>query len=103
MWYRAPEVLIMQTRYQFPSDVWSIGITMAEFEFGNPPFRPPSEIGVLFKSCSILGTTPPTDWKAFGVDPQGLMGVLGKPILPQVPAKTESSHGASASAVNLQT
>ena len=24
MWYRAPEVLITQTRYHFPSDVWLI-------------------------------------------------------------------------------
>ena len=35
---------------------------------------------MLFQACSILGTPSPTDWKAFGVDPQGLLGVLGKPI-----------------------
>ena len=33
----------------------------------------------------MLGTPSPTDVKAFGVYPQGLLGVLGKPILPQFP------------------
>ena len=93
MWYRAPEVLIAQTRYHFPSDVWSIGITMAELEVGNPPFRSQSEVGMLFQAFSILGTPSPTDWKAFGVDPQGLLGVLGKPKFQQFPAKKEKPWG----------
>jgi serine/threonine protein kinase len=92
-WYRAPEALMMQRRYHLPSDVWSIGITMAELEVGNPPFRSRSEIGMLFEACSIFGTPSPTDWKAFGVDPQGLLGVLGKPILPQFPAKKKKPWG----------
>jgi len=87
MWYRAPEVLITQTRYHLPSDVWSIGSTMAEVEVGNPQLRSQSEVGMLFQAFTILGTPSPTDWKAFGVDPQGLLGVLGKPMFPQFPAK----------------
>jgi serine/threonine protein kinase len=102
MWYRAPEVLITQTRYHFPSNVWSIGITMAELEVGNPPCRSQSEVGMLFEACRMLGTPTPADRKAFGVDPQGLLGVLGKPIFPQFPAK-QKNHGASTSGVNLQT
>ena len=47
----------------------------------------------LFPSGSILGTPSPTGWKAFGVDPQGLLDVLGKPILPQFPAKKKKPWG----------
>ena len=66
---------------------------MAEVEVGSPPFRSLSEIGMLFEACSSLGTPSPTDWKGFGVDPQGLLGVLGKPILPQFPAKQKKPWG----------
>ena len=76
---------------------------MAELEVGNPPFRSQSEVGMLFQAFSILGTPSPTDWKAFGVDPQGLLGVLGKPIFPQFPGKKKKNHGVSTSGVNLQT
>ena len=73
---------------------------MAEVEVGNPQFRSRSEIGTLFQSCSILGTPSPTDWTAFGVDPQGLLGVLGKTILQQIPTE-QKIHGASNSGVSF--
>ena len=103
MWYRAPQVLITQTRYLVPSGVWSIGITMAELEVGNPQCRSQSEVGMMLQAFSILGTPSPTDWKAFGVDPQGLFGVLGKQTFFTVSSQKEKSHGASTSGVNLQT
>ena len=83
MWYRAPEVLIMRTRYHFPSDVWAMGITIAELEVGYPPFRALSEIGMLFATCSVLGTPSSADWSKFGLGSKGLLGALSKPIMPQ--------------------
>ena len=66
---------------------------MAELEVGNPPFRSQSEVGMLLQALSILGTPSPTDWKALGVDPHGLLGVLGKPMFPQLPAKQKKPWG----------
>ena len=66
---------------------------MAELEVGNPPFRSQTEVGMLFQAFSILGTPSPTDSKAFGVDPQGLLGVLGKPIFSTVSSQKEKAMG----------
>ena len=77
-------------------------IAMADLGVGTPQFRSRSEIGTLFQSCSMLGTKSHTDWKAFGVDPQGLLGVVGQANLATQP-KINKNHGASASGVNLQT
>ena len=73
---------------------------MAKLEGGIPPIRSRYEIGMLFQASSILGTPPPTDWKAFGVDPKGLLGVLGKPVLPHFQPKGEG-RGAKTSGVKL--
>ena len=93
MWYRAPEVLITRTHYHFPSDVWSMGISMAELEVGHPPFRAPSEIGMLFAACSVLGTPSSADWAEFGLGSKGLLGVLSKPIMPKFLTKIQKPWG----------
>jgi serine/threonine protein kinase len=37
-WYRAPELLLNQTRYNEKIDVWSIGCFIAEMFIGKPLF-----------------------------------------------------------------
>ena len=66
---------------------------MAELEVGNPPCRSLFEVGMLFQAFSILGTPSPADWKAFGVEPQGLLGVLGKLFFSQFPDKKNKPWG----------
>ena len=75
---------------------------MADLEVGNPPFRSQSEVGMLFQAFRMLRTPSPTDWKAFGVDPQGLLGVLGNHFFNSF-QPNRKNDGASTSGVNLQT
>lgn len=59
LWYRAPEILLGQSRYATPMDIWSLGCVVAEMATGQALFPGDSEIGTLFRIFKILGT--PTD------------------------------------------
>eukprot|EP00966_Prymnesium_polylepis_P086177 1994698-Prymnesium_polylepis.1 len=44
-WYRAPEILLGETRYAAPVDMWSFGCVLAECVNNQPLFAGDSEIG----------------------------------------------------------
>ena len=54
--YRAPEVLLRSTNYSSPIDLFAIGCIMAETYTLRPLFPGSSEVDMIFKLCSVLGT-----------------------------------------------
>ncbi|TNN19068.1 Serine/threonine-protein kinase MAK, partial [Schistosoma japonicum] len=61
-WYRAPEVLLRSTNYNSPVDLFAVGCIMAELYTFRPLFPGSSEIDMVFKICSVLGTPSKIDW-----------------------------------------
>ncbi|GAA28154.2 serine/threonine-protein kinase ICK [Clonorchis sinensis] len=61
-WYRAPEVLLRSTSYNSPIDMFAVGCIMAEVYTFRPLFPGSSEIDMIFKICSVLGTPSKSDW-----------------------------------------
>jgi len=62
LWYRAPEVLLGDTKYGFGIDVWSIGCILAELMFKTPLFPGDNEQDELNKIFSLLGTPDLEQW-----------------------------------------
>lgn len=65
-WYRAPEVLLRDLRYNSPIDLWAMGAMLAELYTLRPLFPGSSEADEIFKICSVLGTPTQQSW------PEGL-------------------------------
>ncbi|VDN14806.1 unnamed protein product [Dibothriocephalus latus] len=61
-WYRAPEVLLRSLKYNSPIDLFAVGCIMAELYTLRPLFPGDSEIDMLYKICSVLGTPSQKDW-----------------------------------------
>lgn len=61
-WYRAPEVLLRNPRYNSPVDVWACGGIMAELYTLRPLFPGASESDQLYKICTVLGTPKQDQW-----------------------------------------
>lgn len=61
-WYRAPEVLLRSTNYSSPIDIFAVGCIMAELYTLRPLFPGSSEVDMIFKICSLLGTPTKEDW-----------------------------------------
>jgi protein kinase len=61
-WYRAPEVLLRNSVYNSPLDLWACGAIMAELYTFRPLFPGASESDQLFKICSVLGTPTQVQW-----------------------------------------
>lgn len=61
-WYRAPEVLLRNSVYNSPLDIWACGGIMAELYNLRPLFPGSSESDQLYKICSVLGTPSQTEW-----------------------------------------
>mmetsp|Transcript_38771 Transcript_38771/g.122212 ORF Transcript_38771/g.122212 Transcript_38771/m.122212 type:complete len:414 (-) Transcript_38771:182-1423(-) len=55
-WYRAPEVLLQSTSYNYPVDLWAMGCIMTELYMLRPLFPGSSETDTINKICSVLGT-----------------------------------------------
>lgn len=61
LWYRAPEVLLLQT-YATPVDIWSCGCMFAELFRKRPLFMGKSEPNQLDQIFQITGTPTEEDW-----------------------------------------
>ncbi|KAL7058268.1 hypothetical protein AAHC03_016401 [Spirometra sp. Aus1] len=61
-WYRAPEVLLRSLKYNSPIDLFAVGCIMAELYTLRPLFPGDSEIDMLYKICSVLGTPSQKEW-----------------------------------------
>lgn len=59
LWYRAPEILLGESKYATPMDIWSLGCIVAEMATGQALFPGDSEIDTIFKIFRVFGT--PTD------------------------------------------
>jgi serine/threonine protein kinase len=59
LWYRAPEILLGQTNYSTPIDLWSIGVIFCEMITKKPLFPGDSDIDQVYRIFRTLGT--PTD------------------------------------------
>jgi len=62
LWYRAPEILLGQKRYDTSIDMWSAGCILAEIITGNAIFMGDSEIDQLYHIFRLLGTPTPAVW-----------------------------------------
>ncbi|XP_026471206.1 cyclin-dependent kinase-like 5 [Ctenocephalides felis] len=54
-WYRAPELLVGDTRYGGPVDIWAVGCLFAEMMSGDPLFPGDSDVDQLFQIVRMLG------------------------------------------------
>ncbi|VDD76471.1 unnamed protein product [Mesocestoides corti] len=61
-WYRAPEILLRSQSYNSPIDLFAVGCIMAELFTLKPLFPGDSEIDMIYKICSVLGTPNQHDW-----------------------------------------
>ncbi|CAH2013621.1 unnamed protein product [Acanthoscelides obtectus] len=64
-WYRAPELLVGDTQYGTPVDVWAIGCVLAELLRGDALWPGKSDVDQLFLICSTLGELLPRHVQAF--------------------------------------
>ena len=55
-WYRAPELLVGDTQYGSPVDVWAIGCVFAELLSGIPLWPGKSDMDQLYLIRKTLGT-----------------------------------------------
>lgn len=54
-WYRAPELLVGDTQYGPPVDVWALGCVFAELLHGNPLWPGKSDVDQLYLIRKTLG------------------------------------------------
>ncbi|VDP75995.1 unnamed protein product [Schistosoma curassoni] len=54
-WYRAPELLVGDTKYGRPIDIWAIGCLASEMLTGDPLFPGDSDIDQLHRIVRCLG------------------------------------------------
>lgn len=63
--YRAPELLVGETKYSIGIDLWAVGCLFAEIATGETLFLCKSELELLFQMCRLLGTPSPDSFPAF--------------------------------------
>ncbi|XP_047354343.1 cyclin-dependent kinase-like 4 isoform X1 [Vespa velutina] len=55
-WYRAPELLVGDSRYGKEIDIWAVGCLYAEMMTGDPIFPGDSDIDQLYRITKVLGS-----------------------------------------------
>ncbi|KAL5963600.1 Cyclin-dependent kinase-like 1 [Taenia solium] len=73
-WYRAPELLVGDTQYGPPVDIWAIGCVVAEMLTGSPLWPGRSDLDQLFQIINTLGKCK------FRVQFMSTAGSLNSPI-----------------------
>ncbi|NXW74404.1 hypothetical protein DUI87_08653 [Hirundo rustica rustica] len=68
-WYRAPELLVGDSKYGKPVDVWAIGSLITEMLTGDPLFPGDSDIDQLFHITKCLGNLIPRQQELFYKNP----------------------------------
>ncbi|XP_035280754.1 cyclin-dependent kinase-like 2 [Anguilla anguilla] len=81
-WYRAPELLVGDTKYGKAVDVWAIGCLFMEMLTGDPLFPGDSDIDQLYLIMRCFGNLTPRHQELFYKNP-----VFAGVSLPEVPEK----------------
>ncbi|NXS37711.1 CDKL2 protein, partial [Pomatostomus ruficeps] len=68
-WYRAPELLVGDSKYGKPVDVWAVGTLITEMLTGKPLFPGDSDIDQLFHITKCLGNLIPRQQELFYKNP----------------------------------
>jgi len=90
--HASPE-MILGGHYSFPSDVWSLGVTIVQMECGIAPFRKSSRVGMMFDILRVLGT-PSTPGLSDICEPQAWHGVCGNFMFPNFCPARQKPWGA---------
>uniref|UniRef100_A0A1B6LNZ8 cyclin-dependent kinase n=1 Tax=Graphocephala atropunctata TaxID=36148 RepID=A0A1B6LNZ8_9HEMI len=69
-WYRAPELLVADSKYGRPVDVWAVGCLISEIITGVPLFPGESEVDQLYHIVSLLGTLCSRHVYLIAINPQ---------------------------------
>lgn len=67
-WYRSPELLVGDTQYGPPVDVWAIGCVFAELLSGVPLWPGKSDADQLYLIRRTLGECPPAPTPLAGLE-----------------------------------
>lgn len=68
-WYRAPELLVGDTQYGPPVDVWAIGCVFAELITSQPLWPGKTDVDQLYRIKRTLGDLIPRHIEAFRQNP----------------------------------
>eukprot|EP00992_Anisonema_acinus_P012831 TRINITY_DN8380_c0_g1_i1.p1 TRINITY_DN8380_c0_g1~~TRINITY_DN8380_c0_g1_i1.p1 ORF type:complete len:666 (-),score=147.70 TRINITY_DN8380_c0_g1_i1:157-2154(-) len=79
-WYRSPELLVGDTEYGKPVDVWAIGCNVAELSNGIPLFPGESDIDQLFQIIKCFGKLTARQVDIFKRNPLYVGIELPKPL-----------------------
>mmetsp|Transcript_41805 Transcript_41805/g.50131 ORF Transcript_41805/g.50131 Transcript_41805/m.50131 type:complete len:1006 (-) Transcript_41805:40-3057(-) len=63
LWYRPPELLLGETRYDTSVDIWSAGCILAELILGRPLFAGKSDMEQLELIFSVMGSPTEQRWE----------------------------------------
>ncbi|XP_054998921.1 cyclin-dependent kinase-like 3 [Sorex araneus] len=78
-WYRAPELVLKDTSYGKPVDIWALGCMIIEMATGNPYLPCSSDLDLLYKIVLKVGNLTPHLQSIFSKSP-----VFAGVALPQV-------------------
>ncbi|KAF4015089.1 hypothetical protein G4228_006873 [Cervus hanglu yarkandensis] len=78
-WYRAPELVLKDTSYGKPVDIWALGCMIIEMATGNPYLPSSSDLDLLHKIVLKVGNLTPHLQHIFSKSP-----IFAGVVLPQV-------------------
>ncbi|XP_058396429.1 cyclin-dependent kinase-like 3 isoform X2 [Diceros bicornis minor] len=78
-WYRAPELVLKDTSYGKPVDIWALGCMIIEMATGNPYLPSSSDLDLLHKIVLKVGNLTPHLQNIFSKSP-----IFAEVVLPQV-------------------
>ncbi|XP_051023393.1 cyclin-dependent kinase-like 3 isoform X2 [Acomys russatus] len=78
-WYRAPELVLKDTSYGKPVDIWALGCMIIEMATGNPYLPSSSDLDLLHKIVLQVGNLTPHLHNIFSKSP-----IFAGVVLPQV-------------------
>uniref|UniRef100_G3T7J3 Cyclin-dependent kinase-like 3 n=1 Tax=Loxodonta africana TaxID=9785 RepID=G3T7J3_LOXAF len=78
-WYRAPELVLKDTTYGKPVDIWALGCMIIEMATGNPYLPSSSDLDLLHKIVLKVGNLTPHLQNIFSKSP-----IFAGVVLPQV-------------------
>jgi serine/threonine protein kinase len=78
--YRAPELLLGDTKYGPPVDIWALGCLMFAMMAGKPLYDGRSDSDQFDQICRIMGTPTAAEWPGLNALPNSPMLLVGRPI-----------------------